>query len=381
MSSVRVSVPLIDLAAQYRALKPEIDRAIQRVLDSGQFILGPEVESLEREVAAYCGTKYAVGVASGTDALELSLRACGVGTGDEVLTTAYSFIATAEAIVAVGARPVFVDIDPVSYALDPAAIEPLVTKRTKAVIPVHLYGHPCGMDAVVRVARRHRLAVIEDCAQAIGARYRGRRVGSFGTAGALSFYPSKNLGGYGDGGMVVTNDKRVAEQVRLLRVHGSGERYRHATLGTNSRLDELQAAILRVKLRHLDRWTSARREHALRYRRAFARRGLLGRVQLPQERSGCEHVYHLYTVRVAGRGRLQATLEQQGIASQVAYPIPLPAQPALAAYRRSGQAFPHAARAAREVLSLPMYPELSPQAIETVVEAMAEAVGSGSRRI
>ena len=366
-------IPLIDLQAQYRAIKPQLDRAVRTVMERGQFILGPEVEALEQELAAYCGTAHAVAVASGTDALELSLRACGVGPGDEVLTTAYSFIATAEAIVAVGAKPVFADIDPVSYALDPAELEARISRRTKAIVPVHLYGHPCDMDAIARIARRHRLAVIEDCAQAIGSRLGGRRVGGFGDTAALSFYPSKNLGACGDGGMVVTDHPRLAQRIRLLRVHGSRRRYRHEVLGTNSRLDELQAALLRVKLRHLERWTAARREHAARYGRAFARRGLLERVRLPQERPGCEHVYHLYTVRLALRDRVQAALERKGISTQVAYPIPLPAQPALAAYRRSGQSFPHAARAAREVLSLPMYPELTPQAIEAVVEAVAES--------
>ena len=365
-----MSIPLIDLKAQYRAIKPEIDRAIQRVLNRGQFILGREVEALERELAAYCGTTYAVGVASGTDALELSLRACGVGPGDEVLTTAFSFFATAEAIVAVGAAPVFVDIEPSTCNLDPDELASRVTSKTKAIIPVHLFGHPCDLVPVLRLARTRRLAVIEDCAQAIGARYRGKRVGSFGTAGALSFYPSKNLGGYGDGGMVVTNDPRVAQQVRLLRVHGSRARYRHTALGTNSRLDELQAAILRAKLPYLDRWNRARRRHAARYAAAFRRCRVDG-IVLPRERPGCEHVYHLYSVRLRQRDRVQRALEKQGIATQVAYPSTLPSQPALAPYR-SGR-FPRAEQAARQVLALPMYPELTPPLIERVVRAVARA--------
>ncbi len=370
------SIPLINLKAQYRAIKTEIDRAIRRVLGRGQFILGQEVEALERELAAYCGTKYAVGVASGTDALELSLRALGIGAGDEVITTAFSFFATAEAIVAVGARPVFADVELASYNLDPDDVERRISRRTKAILPVHLFGHPCAMDRLTAIAKTHRLKVIEDCAQAIGARFHGRRVGSFGDAAALSFYPSKNLGAYGDGGMVVTGDPRLAERIRLLRVHGSRRRYRHEVLGTNSRLDELQAAILRVKLRHLDRWTAARREHAVRYGRAFARRGLLDRVRPPREYPGCEHVYHLYTVRLAGRDRVQAALDGKGIATQVAYPVPLPAQPALAAFQKSNPVFPQTARAARKVLSLPMYPELTPLAIERVVEAMASLLKS-----
>jgi dTDP-4-amino-4,6-dideoxygalactose transaminase len=366
-----VTVPLVDLQAQYRAIKPGIDRAIQRVLDRGQFILGPEVEALEHELARYCGTRDAVGVASGTDALELSLRACGIGPGDEVLTTAFSFFATAGAIVAVGAIPVFVDIEPVTYNLDPAALASRMTSRTKAILPVHLFGHPCDLDAVLRLARKHRLAVIEDCAQAIGARYRGRRVGSFGTAGVLSFYPSKNLGGYGDGGMVVTSDRRVADRVRLLRVHGSSSRYRHTALGTNSRLDELQAAILRVKLPHLNRWTQARRRAAARYAGAFRACGTSG-VILPGERPGCEHVYHLYSVRVRGRDRVQRALAKQGIATQVAYPSTLPSQPALAPYRK-GQ-FPRAEQAAREILALPMYPELTPSLIERIARAVVSSL-------
>lgn len=366
MSSLQI--PLIDLHAQYRAIKPEIDEAIQRVLESGQFILGPEVEALEREIAAYCGVKHAVGVASGTDALELSLRACGIGPGDEVITTAYSFFATAEAIIAVGARPIFVDIELETYNLDPAQVDARVTPKTKAIIPVHLYGHPCEMDAILRVAKAHRLKVIEDCAQAIGARYYGARVGSFSHAGALSFYPSKNLGGYGDGGMVVTNDAALAEQIRLLRAHGSRERYHHEALGTNSRLDELQAAILRVKLRHLDDWNAARRAHARAYTKALNR---LKDLTLPIERVGCEHVYHLYSIRTPQRDVLQHALTKQGIATQVAYPSTLPAQPALAAHATSRNAFPHAEATSRAILALPLYPELTVELIDGIVQAIA----------
>ena len=364
-------LPLIDLQAQYRAIKPDIDRAIGDVLARGQFVLGPEGEALEQELARYCGVRHAAAVASGTDALELALRACGVGPGHEVITTAYSFIATAEAIVAAGAVPVFADIDPRTCNLDPARIEPLVTKRTKAVIPVHLYGHPCEMRAIGRIARRRRLAVVEDCAQAIGARAGGRPVGSFGDAAALSFYPSKNLGAYGDGGMVVTNSARIASQVRLLRVHGGRVRYRHEALGMNSRLDELQAALLRVKLRRLDRWTAARRQAARRYAAAFRAAGLAGRIRLPVERAGCQHVYHLYTVRVNGRDRIQRALAGQGIDTQVAYPGSLPDQPALAAYRRLSPPCPEARRASREVLSLPMFPELSSASIRRIVTAIS----------
>ena len=367
------AIPLIDLGAQYQSIKSEIDRAIQEVLDRGQFILGPEVEALEREIAAYCGTAHAVAVASGTDALELSLRACGIGPGDEVLTSAYSFIATAEAIVAVGAIPVFVDINLDSYTLDPADLASTVTPRAKAIIPVHLYGHPCDMDRVFMVAKAHRLQVIEDCAQAIGARYQGQRVGSLGKAGALSFYPSKNLGAYGDAGMVVTNDPDVAAHIRLLRTHGSLERYHHQMLGTNSRLDELQAAILRVKLRHLDRWNDARRRNARLYDEAFRQHRVEGLV-LPQELPGAYHVYHLYCIRMKARDRVNAVLAQQGIGTQVAYPSALPAQPALKAFASRVRSTPKAERVAQEILSLPMYPELTPELIERVVRQIAQAL-------
>ena len=372
------SIPLVDLQAQYHAIKGELDRAIQSVLERGQFILGPEVEALEREVASYCGTTYAVGVASGTDALELSLRACGIGPGDEVLTTAYSFFATPEAIVAVGAVPVFVDIDLTTYTFDPAEVAAKVTPQTKAIIPVHLYGHPCAMDRIMEIANAHRVKVIEDCAQALGATFRGQRVGRFGDAGCLSFYPSKNLGGYGDGGMVVTSDASLADQVRLLRTHGSRERYRHVILGKNSRLDELQAAILRVKLRYLDRWNEARRRNTQRYTDAFHRHRL-EHVTLPQEQPGCQHMYGLLTIRVRDRERVKDALAREGIATQVAYPSTLPAQPALESFLRGAQRFPRAEEAARTVLSLPMYPELTTDAIERIVDQIARAVHQPSR--
>ena len=372
-------IPLLDLTAQYHALKPQLDAAMQRVCASGQFILGPEVEALEQEVAASCGTSCAVAVASGTDALELSLRACGIGRGDEVLTTAFSFFATVEAILSVGATPVFVDIDPATYTLSPSAVDARLTPRTKALLPVHLYGHPCAMELLLAIARRHRLKVIEDCAQAIGARVGGRRVGSFGDAGCLSFYPTKNLGAYGDGGMVVTNDRAVAEQIRLLRAHGSRERYTHVALGRNSRLDELQAAILRVKLRCLDQWNEARRCHAQAYTEGFTRAGL-DDVVVPQEAPGCAHAYHLYTIRLPDRQRIQDALAREGIATQVAYPSILPAQPALASMGFSAKEFPAATAAASGVLSLPMFPELTAEQIERVVGTVARELSRASAR-
>ncbi len=367
------AIPLIDLCAQYRSIKTEIDAAIQHVLEQGQFILGPEVEALEQEIAAYCGTKYAVAVASGTDALELSLRACGIGSGDEVITTAYSFFATAEAIIAVGATPIFVDIELATYNLDPDAMTANITPRTKAILPVHLYGHPCAMDRVMAIAKEHRLTVIEDCAQAIGATFQGQRVGSFGDAGAISFFPSKNLGGYGDGGMVVSNNANIAEQIRLLRAHGSRTKYYHTALGTNSRLDELQAAILRVKLHHLDAWNEARRQHASRYTALFSSAGLT-HIACPQANAYCTHVYHLYTIRTKMRERIREALSKQGIASQVAYPSTLLAQPALKPWVSGAQPCPRAEDASQEVLSLPMYPELTHQMIERIVKHVVQAL-------
>lgn len=367
-----LTIPLLDLRAQYRAIKPEIDAAIQQVLDRGQFILGPEVEALEREIAAYCGTRYAIGVASGTDALELSLRACGIGPGDEVITTAYSFFATVEAIVAVGAVPVFVDIELATYNLDPDQAAAAVTAKTKAILPVHLYGHPCAIDRILQIASQHHLRVIEDCAQAIGAEFQGRRVGSFGDAGALSFFPSKNLGGYGDGGMVVTNDQAIYDQIRLLRVHGSKEKYWHEAMGMNSRLDELQAAILRVKLKHLDSWNSARRANAERYRAAFAK--CQAPVETPKELPGCKHVYHQFCVRSALRDEVKARLTSAGIGCQIYYPSTLPAQPALKGLTVSSQLCPKADQAVRELLALPMYPELADEHIERIVQALAQTI-------
>ncbi len=366
------NVPLIDLQAQYRTIKADIDRAIQRVLDSGQFILGAEVEALEQEVAVFCGTKYAVAVASGTDALVLSLRARGIKAGQEVITTAYSFFATTEAILAVGAIPVFVDIDVKSYTIDPEQVARAVSPRTTAIIPVHLYGHPCAMDRLMAIAKTHRLTVIEDCAQAIGAQFQGTPVGSFGDAAALSFYPSKNLGGYGDGGMVVTNDATLAEQVRLLRAHGSRERYQHVAVGMNSRLDELQAAILRVKLQHLEAWNDARRHRARLYHEAFHRHQA-NEIILPQELPLCSHVYHLYSIRLKEREKVQAHLAQQGIATQVAYPSTIPSQPALASSATRAEPCPNAEQVAQEILSLPMYPELTPALIDRVVSEIVRA--------
>lgn len=366
-------IPLVDLHAQYASLKPAIDAAIQRVLASGQFVLGPEGEALEGELAAFCGTAEAVAVASGTDALELSLRACGIGPGDEVITSAFSFFATAEAVVAVGATPVFVDIDLSSFTIDPAAMAAAISPRTKAILPVHLYGHPCDLDAILAVAEANRLPVIEDCAQAIGARDRQRPVGSRGAAGCFSFYPSKNLGAYGDGGMVVTQDRALAQRLRLLRNHGSRDRYVHETMGRNSRLDELQAAIVRAKLPYVEAWNQARRTHAQTYRSLIEREGLTA-VVLPQERAGCDHVYHVFAVRVPNRDVVCERLKAQGIGVQVHYGMTLPQQPALRSVGGRQGRSPEAERAASEVLSLPLYPELTNDQIHAVVRALRNAL-------
>ncbi|HID87650.1 MAG TPA: DegT/DnrJ/EryC1/StrS family aminotransferase, partial [Anaerolineae bacterium] len=348
-------IPIVDLKAQYQSIKDEINGAVQGVLESGRFILGPNVEALEREVAEYCQCRYGVGVASGTDALRLSLHALGIGPGDEVITTPFTFIATANTISHTGATPVFVDIDPRTYNIDPAEIEGAITERTKAILPVHLYGQPADMGPIMEIARRYNLRVIEDCAQAIGAEYRGRRVGSLGDVGCLSFYPTKNLGAYGDGGMVVTNDPEIAERVDVLRRQGGRVKYHAEVLGFNSRLDELQAAILRVKLRHLDEWTEARRQRAHRYNELLGDSAIV----TPYEGDGIRHVYYLYTIRAPRRDELRDHLQRRGISATAYYPLSLHRQKL---YRDLGYgevSLPQSERAEREVLSLPMYPELS----------------------
>jgi len=367
-----MTVPLFDIARQSRAVRPAIEAAWRRVLVSGTFVLGPEVRAVEATLARWCRVPYAVGVASGTDALELALRALGIGAGDEVITTPLTFIATAQAISHTGARPVFADIDPVSYTLDPAEVARRVTRRTKAVMPVHLYGHPCDMAALMRVARRHGLYVVEDCAQALGAADRGRPVGSFGEAGALSFYPTKNLGACGDGGAIVTRSRLVADRLRSLRQHGSRDRVRYHLWGRNSRLDELQAACLRVKLRSLHRWNALRRHHAATYRRLFREAGLAEHIALPRERRGARHSYHLFVIRVRQRDRLQQSLLRQGIGCGIYYAPPLHLQPLYRALGYRPGSFPHAERVSREILALPCYPELSSAQQRRVVRAVQQ---------
>ncbi|MGC8836830.1 MAG: DegT/DnrJ/EryC1/StrS family aminotransferase [Anaerolineae bacterium] len=372
------SIPLVDLKAQYLRIKDEIDAAIQRCIDGANFILGPEVAAFEEEFAAFCGVRHVVGVDSGTAALHLALRILGVGPGDEVVTTTYTFIATAEAVSLVGARPVFVDVDPRTYNMDPAKLEAAITPRTRAVIAVHLAGQPADMDPILEIARRHGLPVIEDAAQAHGAAYKGRPVGTFGDLACFSFYPGKNLGCYGDGGALATDRDDYADQARLLRDHGRRSKYEHLVIGYGYRLDALQAAILRAKLPHLHAWNEERRAHAADYARLLRPLG----VGLPQELPGARSVYHLYMVRVPARDRVFAYMRERGIGVGIHYPIPLHLQPV---YRDLGYRegdFPEAERAAREVLSLPMYPELTQAQMERVVAVLAEAleaVGGGGR--
>ena len=360
-------VPFADLIAQYRAIQPEIDAAISRVIGTAGFILGREVEAFEQAFAEACGSRFAVGVASGTAALRLTLQALGIGPGDDVVTTPFTFAATAEAIVHRGARPVFVDIDPTTYMPDPARVERAITPGTRALIVVHLYGRPADMDPIRSIAQTRKLRVIEDAAQAHLARYRGRAVGGLGDAACFSFFPAKNLGAYGDGGMVVTRDASVAHAVALLRNHGRTTKYLHEIVGDGERLDGLQAAILSAKLPHLAAWNERRRAVAAAYRRRLA--GLP--LQLPAEDAECESVYHLFVVRTPQREALRAHLKRCGISTGVHYPLPLHLQPAFAFLGHRRGDFPEAERAAEEVLSLPLYPELSEGQLNEVCDAIA----------
>lgn len=363
---VKDRIPILDLTPEVEELWDDLMAAIARVLRSGQFILGPEVEAFEREVAEYLGVKHAIGVNSGTDALVIGLRALGVGPGDEVITTPFTFFATAEAISLVGATPVFVDIDPRTFNINPELIPPAITPRTKAILPVHLYGRPAEMDSILAIAEEYGLKVLEDCAQAFGATYRGKKVGTLGHAGAFSFFPSKNLGAYGDGGLLVTNDDGVAELARMLRAHGSRRKYYNEIIGYNSRLDALQAAILRVKLPHVDRWNERRRQVAERYNQLLS--GVPGLV-LPEISEG--HVFHQYTVRILGgkRDAVQQLLAEAGIGTMVYYPIPLHRLPV---YGYPEGSFLKAETAAGEVVSLPMGPHLEGAVQDRVVKKLVE---------
>jgi dTDP-4-amino-4,6-dideoxygalactose transaminase len=363
------SVPQLDLAAQYAAIGGEIRAAVEKVMASQQFVLGPEGAALEPEIARLCGVAHGVGVGSGTDALVLALRACGVGSNDEVLLPPFTFVATGSAVSALGAKPVFADIRPETYNVDPVELERRVTPRTRAIVVVHLYGLPVEMDPILAFARSRRLPVIEDNAQAIGAGYKGRRTGSLGDAACLSFYPTKNLGAYGDAGMVVSNSPELSERVRTLRNHGQTAKYFSTEPGWNNRLDELQAAILRVKLRHLSNWQRARQANAAEYTRLLNQ---IPGVMPPITPEGFEHVFHQYTIRIERRDALQQFLRERKIGSSVYYPHPLHLQPLYASLGHKPGDFPHSERAAQEVLSLPMYPELRKEQIVRVVEAIAE---------
>jgi dTDP-4-amino-4,6-dideoxygalactose transaminase len=362
-------VPQLDLAAQYAAIGAEIRTAVERVMASQQFVLGREGTALEEEIAALCGVAHGVGLASGTDALILALRACGVQAGDEVLLPPFTFVATGSAVSALGAKPVFADIRPDTYNIDPAEVERRVTPRTRAIVVVHLYGLAADMDPILAFAKTRKLPVIEDNAQAIGASYKGRRTGSLGDAACLSFYPTKNLGAYGDAGMVVTNSPEIAARIRTLRNHGQTGKYLSSEPGWNSRLDEMQAAILRVKLRYLSNWQHARQSHGAEYNRLFSQ---IPGVMPPLVPEGFEHVYHQYTIRVEFRDALQTFLSERKIGSRVYYPYPLHLQPLYKSLGHKLGDYPHSERAAQEVLSLPMYPELRSEQITRVTEAVAE---------
>ena len=362
------NIPLVGLFDQYQTIQPEIDAAIKNIITSSAFVGGEEVRLFEHEFAAFCDAKACVGVGNGTDALYLTLRALGIGPGDEVITVAHTFIATSEAISSTGATPIFIDVKDDTMLMDPALIEAAITSKTKAIVPVHLYGQSCDMDAIMEIARKHGLKVVEDAAQAHGGRWRGQRVGSMGDAATFSFYPGKNLGAFGDAGAVVSQDEALIEQIRMIANHGRLEKYTHKMEGVNSRLDGLQAAILRVKLRYLDEWNSRRRQIADAYMEQLAPLGM----SLPIVDERAEAVFHLFVVRVADRERLQSLLKEEGIATGVHYPVPLHLQPAYE-HRRSSFELPATERAAREVLSLPMYPELRQEQIEAVCNAVTAA--------
>ena len=351
--------------AQYQAHKAEIDLAILRVLDKGRYILGEETKAFESEFATYIGVSYGIGVASGTEALHIALAACGIGPGDEVITVSHTAVATVAAIELAGATPVLVDIEPDYFTLDPDKLESAISPRTKAIIPVHLYGQPADLSSILEIARQHGIRVVEDCAQAHGAMYGERRVGAWGDIACFSFYPTKNLGALGDGGMIVTNDPALADRARLLREYGWAERYVSHSPGLNSRLDEVQAAVLRVKLRYLDADNAARARLAQAYEQALADL----RLSMPKRRSDATHIYHLYVIRCSERDELQNWLKMQGVGALIHYPVPVHLQPAYQGRLRGGDCLPETERAAREVLSLPMYPELSEIELHMVVEA------------
>ncbi|MFN6519086.1 MAG: DegT/DnrJ/EryC1/StrS family aminotransferase [Nostoc sp. CreGUA01] len=363
-------IPFVDLKTQYSSIKDEIDSAVLKVLESTQFVLGNEVKALEKEFADYCNADYGIAVNTGTSALHLALLAAGIGAGDEVITVPFTFVATTAAICYTGATPVFVDINPVSYTIDVSQIEAAITERTKAILPVHLYGQPADMEPILDIARRHGLVVIEDAAQAHGAEYKGQRVGSIGDIGCFSFYPGKNLGAYGEGGMVVTNNPEYARTMGMLRDWGQESRYHHVLKGYNYRMDGIQGAILRVKLRYIEAWTEARRSHAAYYDELLKDSGVSTPTVMPYSR----HVYHVYAVRSPQRDALQKSLQEVEIQTGIHYPIPVHLQQAYAELAYKAGDFPHSEAAAKEVLSLPMYAELSQAQIKTVSQSVKQAM-------
>jgi dTDP-4-amino-4,6-dideoxygalactose transaminase len=362
-------IPFVDLKTQYDSIKDEIDEAIQNVLDNTSFIMGEDLINFEEEFASFCNTKYAIGVANGSDALNLALRACGIGEGDEVITVPHTFISTSEAISNVGGKIVFVDIDPKTYTIDVSKIEEKITEKTKAIIPVHLYGQTADMETIMELAKKYNLKIIEDAAQAHGAEYKGKKVGSIGDVACFSFYPGKNLGAYGDAGMITTNNEEIAEKVKLLRNHGRiSKKYEHEIEGYSSRLDNLQAAILRVKLKYLNKWNDSRRENAKKYNELLNN---IDRIVTPYEADYAKHVYHLYVIRTErGRDKLREELKSKGIAAGIHYPIPLHLQPAYRylGYKRGD--FPITEKVSQEILSLPMFAELTDEQIKEIVEAI-----------
>jgi len=369
-----MKVPMLDLSEQYQGLRTEVLEVLDQVMSSSQFILGSNVKKLEADVAKFSNVPHGIGCGNGSDAIHIALQALNVGPGDEVITTPFTFFATGGAIVRAGATPVYVDIDPVTFNIDPAKVEEAITEKTKAILPVHLYGQMADMEALAKIAEKHNLVIVEDAAQAIGARQNGKSVGEMGSAATYSFFPTKNLGAYGDGGMIVTNNDEAAEKMRVIRVHGSKPKYYHHVLGYNSRLDEMQAAILNIKFPHLEKWSELRREKAATYTHLL-KESVGDLVQTPVEVEGNYHVFHQYTIRVEKRDELQAFLKEQGVATMIYYPLPLHVQPVFQNLGYKEGDLPLAEKAAKEALSLPMFPELKQEQQEYVVAKIAEFFG------
>lgn len=367
-----MQIPFVDLNTQHKPIRKEIDAAIKSVIKSGKFIFGPEVEKFEKETAEYCGTKFAVSVASGTDAIKIALLSCGIEKGDEVITTPFTFIATSETIILCGAKPVFADIDPSTCNIDPAKIESLITKKTKAILPVHLFGHSCDMDKIKKIAKKYNLKIIEDCAQSMGTLYKGKQTGSLGNAGALSFFPSKNLGCFGDGGMVVTNNSETAEKAKIFRNHGQIKKYHYSLHGYNSRLDTIQAAVLSIKLKHLNKWIEKRQTAALTYNKYLANTEII----TPSSAPYTTHSFNYYTIKIPGkRNQIKESLAEKGIYTEIYYPLSLHLQEV---YKNLGYKlgdFPNAELCQNEVLSLPMHPELKEKQIKYICECILDNIG------